>query len=76
MNNTMKSGCERNGMAGIGMDAGSPRLETLREENLIPVAQAEGQAVYDTRRLAPGSYTVELVNAGKHVDAQKLVVRQ
>ncbi|MBS1940856.1 MAG: hypothetical protein JST38_08265 [Bacteroidetes bacterium] len=47
-----------------------------REQDLIPVAQAEGQAVYDTRRLAPGSYTVELVNAGKHVDAQKLVVRQ
>ena len=46
-----------------------------RELDLIPVAQPEGQAVYDTRRLAPGSYTVELVNAGKHVDAQKLVVR-
>ncbi|MBS1942862.1 MAG: hypothetical protein JST38_18515 [Bacteroidetes bacterium] len=46
-----------------------------RELDLIPVAQAEGQAVYDTRRLAPGNYTVELVNAGKHVDAQKLVVR-
>lgn len=49
------------------VDAGSPKRETLREE--------EGQAVYDTRRLALGSYTVELVNAGKHIDAQKLVVR-
>ncbi len=51
------------------------RDATGRELDQIPVSQVEGQAVYDSRRLAPGSYTVDLVNAGKHVDAQKLVVR-
>ncbi len=51
------------------------RDATGREVEMIPISRTEGQAVYDTRRLAPGTYTVELVNSGKHIEAQKLVVR-
>ncbi len=51
------------------------RDATGREVEMIPISRTEGQAVYDTRRLAPGTYTVELVNGGKHIEAQKLVVQ-
>lgn len=51
------------------------RDATGRRLEQIPVEHTESQAVYDTRRLAPGSYTVELVNDGRLVDAQKLIVR-
>ena len=46
-----------------------------REVDLIPIAQTEGQAVYDTRRLTQGTYTIELMNSGRHIEAQKLVVQ-
>lgn len=51
------------------------RDATGREVEMIPISRTEGQAVHDTRRLAPGTYTVELLNGGKHIEAQKLVVR-
>ncbi|MBS1568602.1 MAG: delta-60 repeat domain-containing protein [Bacteroidetes bacterium] len=45
-----------------------------RELTRIPITAPEGQPVYDTRQVAKGAYTVELVNAGKTVEAGKLVV--
>ncbi len=44
---------------------------------LFQVAQnaPEQQQTMTPRRLAPGSYTVELVNDGRPVEAQKLIVR-
>ena len=47
---------------------------TGRELARIPVAQAEGQAVWDTRTVAPGTYTVELMNDGASLGTAKLVV--
>ncbi|MCO5276333.1 MAG: hypothetical protein M9900_15620 [Flavobacteriales bacterium] len=49
---------------------------TGRELARIPVAQAEGQAVWDTRAVAPGTYMVELVNDGVSLGTVKLVVKQ
>lgn len=48
---------------------------TGRKLARIPVAQAEGQAVWDTRAVAPGTYTVELVNDGTSLGTVKLVVK-
>ncbi len=48
---------------------------TGRELARIPVAQAEGQAVWDTRTVAPGTYTVELLNDGASLATIKLVVK-
>ena len=86
----MKNEGERTGlMGGMCTDARSPRREDLREEKdawlairdiagrelaRIPVAQADGQAVWDTRAVAPGTYTVELMNAGASLSTVKLVV--
>lgn len=50
------------------------RDATGREVEMIPISSTAGQVVYDTRRLAPGAYTVELENSGKHIETQKLVV--
>lgn len=47
---------------------------TGREMSRIPVSQAEGQAVWDTRTVAPGTYTVELMNDGVSLGTVKLVV--
>ena len=56
---------------------GNTMRDTIgREVELIPLAQAEGQAVYDTRRLTQGTYTVELVNGGASKGTVKLVVKQ
>ncbi len=46
-----------------------------RELARIPVAQADGQAVWDTRAVAPGTYTVELMNHGASLSTAKLVVK-
>ena len=46
-----------------------------KEITRIPVAQAEGQAVWDTRTVAPGTYTVDLVNKGVALTSVKLVVK-
>ncbi|GEM_PF-2761548 len=54
----------------------SERDATGREVEMIPISSTEGQAVYDTRRLAPGTYTIELVNGGNTVGTAKLVVKQ
>ena len=51
------------------------RDATGRQLEQIAIAHTEGQAVYDTRPLAPGPYTVELVNGGQLMDAQKLIVQ-
>jgi hypothetical protein len=45
-----------------------------RELTKLPITAPEGQPVYDTRQVSKGAYTVELVNAGKTVEAGKLVV--
>ncbi|MBS1568603.1 MAG: T9SS type A sorting domain-containing protein [Bacteroidetes bacterium] len=45
-----------------------------RELPRIPITAPEGQPVYDTRNMAKGAYTVELVNAGKTVETGKLMV--
>ena len=47
-----------------------------KEVARIPVERTEGQAVWDTRAVAPGTYTVDLVNGGVSVGATKLVVKQ
>lgn len=49
---------------------------TGKEVARIPVQRAEGQAVWDTREVNPGTYTVELINAGGSQGSIKLVVRQ
>jgi hypothetical protein len=45
-----------------------------RELTRIRITSPEDQPVYDTRQVAKGAYTVELVNAGKTVETGKLVV--
>ena len=45
-----------------------------RELTKLPITAPEGQPVYDTRQVAKGAYTVELVNAGKTVETGKLMV--
>lgn len=51
------------------------RDATGREVEMIPLSRAEGQTVYDTRQLAPGTYTVDLTNGDQHLQSTKLVVR-
>lgn len=34
------------------------------------------QVVWDTRQAAPGSYTVALLNNGRQLHAEKLIIRQ
>lgn len=46
-----------------------------KEVARIPVERAEGQAVWDTRSITPGTYTVELVNADRSIGATKLIVK-
>ena len=53
----------------------SVRDATGREVEMIPLSRAEGQTVYDTRQLAPGTYTVDLTNGDQHLQSTKLVVR-
>lgn len=48
---------------------------TGKELARIPVNRAEGQAVWDTRQVNAGTYTVELMNNGSPVGAIKLVVK-
>ena len=45
-----------------------------RELTRIPITAPEGQPIYDTRQVAKGVYTVELVNEGRTVETDKLVV--
>lgn len=49
---------------------------TGKEVARIPVQRAEGQAVWDTREVAPGTYTVELMNAGASAGSVKIMVKQ
>lgn len=42
----------------------------------LPVTDAVGQTVWDTRSVAPGAYTIELVNAGVTLGTVKLIVKQ
>ena len=42
----------------------------------LPVTDAMGQTVWDTRSIAPGAYTIELVNAGVTLGTTKLIVKQ
>lgn len=49
---------------------------TGKEVARIAVDRAEGQTVWDTRAVAPGTYTVELVNGGASKGTVKLVVKQ
>ncbi len=42
----------------------------------LPVTDAMGQTVWDTRSVAPGAYTIELVNAGVIQSVAKLIVKQ
>ncbi|MBS1570191.1 MAG: T9SS type A sorting domain-containing protein, partial [Bacteroidetes bacterium] len=46
-----------------------------RELTRMPITATEGQPVYDTRQVAKGAYTVELVNAGKTVETGKLLIQ-
>lgn len=46
--------------------------EIVRE----PVSRSEGQVVWDTRAVAPGTYTVELMNRGIAAGSIKIVVKQ
>ena len=47
-----------------------------KEMARIPVEMDEGQAVWDTRNVALGTYTVELVSGGSSLGSVKLVVKQ
>lgn len=42
----------------------------------MPVEQGEGQQVWDTRQVVPGTYMVELTNAGRILGTAKVVVKQ
>lgn len=46
-----------------------------KEITRIPVEQTEGQAVWDTRAVVPGTYSVDLVNKGVAHSSVKLVVK-
>jgi hypothetical protein len=45
------------------------------EVKRMPITAPEGQPVYDTRPVAKGVYTVELVNNGKTIEHGKLIVQ-
>lgn len=47
-----------------------------KEMARIPVDRSDGQAVWDTRAVAPGAYTVELVNDGNSLGTVKIIVKQ
>lgn len=49
---------------------------TGREVARMPVEQGEGQQVWDTRQVVPGTYMVELTNAGHILGTAKVVVKQ
>ena len=49
---------------------------TGKEVVRIPLDRTEGQTVWDTRAVTPGTYTVELVNGGASKGTVKLVVKQ
>lgn len=41
----------------------------------VPLNASPGQQIWDTRGSAAGTYVVELYNAGKLVDAQRVVIK-
>ncbi len=41
----------------------------------MPPNASPGQQIWDTRGSAAGTYVVELYNAGKLVDAQRVVIK-
>ena len=41
----------------------------------MQVNNAKGQLVWDTRQIPAGVYTVELINDGKRLHTEKLIVK-
>ncbi|MCB0808763.1 MAG: hypothetical protein KDB96_05740 [Flavobacteriales bacterium] len=47
-----------------------------REVFRMTLHERNQQVVWDTRQAAPGSYTVALLNNGRQLHAEKLIIRQ
>lgn len=47
-----------------------------KEVARIPVDRGNGQTVWDTRQVAAGTYTAELINDGSTVGTVKIIVKQ
>ena len=47
-----------------------------REVHRLQLNVRNEQVVWDTRQAAPGSYTVALLNNGRQLHAEKLIIRQ
>lgn len=47
-----------------------------REMARVALSSEEGQTIWDSRQVEPGVYTVELLNAGELLQAEKLVIKQ
>ncbi|MEO8066766.1 MAG: M43 family zinc metalloprotease [Flavobacteriales bacterium] len=51
------------------------RDATGREVERLPLTNTEGQTLWDTRRVAPGAYSIELLYSGKRIATERLVVK-
>ena len=46
-----------------------------REVARYPLAAIQGQTIWDSRQTQPGAYTIELLNAGQLLRAEKLIIK-
>jgi hypothetical protein len=49
---------------------------TGREVKRIILREQKQQVVWDTRQAAPGSYTAVLLNSGRQLRTEKIIIRQ